>query len=84
MNRKTLAYALPILTALTLPASASMHGGGGHMGGFHGGGFRGGSAFHAGGNNHGFRGGRERFFSNGAWYWCTPYAYEVGICPYDY
>jgi hypothetical protein len=67
-----------------------MHGGGGHMGGNRVNSpvtsFRGGKRVNSPVTsfNRGFRGGRGRFFSNGAWYWCTPYAYEVGICPYDY
>jgi hypothetical protein len=49
------------------------------------GGFRGGGAFHAsGGFNHGFRGGRGRFFRGGQWWACGPYECETGICPFYY
>jgi hypothetical protein len=82
MNRKSLAYALPVIFTLASPSYAMrgvFHGGGGHMGAS-----RGGSAFRAGGFDQGFRGNRGRFFSNGYWYPCTPYYYQLGYCAFNY
>jgi hypothetical protein len=80
---KTLLLASAFALALSVPATAAMHGGGGHMGGgFHGGGFGG---FHGGSVHDGFRGhdfrGRRGFFGGGGRYdGCPWWAQVQGLC----
>ena len=80
---KSFLLASAFALVLSVPASAAMHGGGGHMaGGFHGGGFGG---FHGGEVHEGFRGrdfhGRRGFFGGGGWYdGCPWWARVQGLC----
>jgi hypothetical protein len=79
---KSLLLASAIALALSVPASASMHGGGGHMGGgFHGGvGPRLGEGFAP----HERHFGRAGFFYGSTWYpGCPWWAQVQGLClPY--
>jgi hypothetical protein len=74
---RTILYVSALTLALSSPALAEMHGGGGHGGGGHGGGHGGGVHMARGGD----RGGHARFnHGNSYGFGCAPWQIAEGLC----